>query len=53
MKLDLFFMFQGERIPEDKQVTFVASFMKDRAFTWIKPFICCYYREGELGNINL
>ena len=29
MKLDLFFMFQGERIPEDKRVTFVASFMKD------------------------
>ena len=52
MKLDLFFMFQGERIPEDKRVTFVASFMKDRAFTWVKPFIRRYHGEGESGDID-
>ena len=33
MKLDLFFMFQGERIPKEKRVTFVATFIKDHAFT--------------------
>ena len=33
MKFDLFFMFQGERIPEEKRVTFVSTFIKDRAFT--------------------
>ena len=33
MKFDLFFMFQGERIPKEKRVTFVATFIKDQAFT--------------------
>ena len=53
MKFDLFFMFQGERIPEEKRVTFVSTFIKDQAFTQIKPFIQRYYSEGNSTNINL
>jgi hypothetical protein len=53
MKFDLFFIFQGERIPEEKRVTFVATFMKDQAFTWIKPFLRRYYGEGASTNIDL
>ena len=52
MKFDLFFMFQGERIPEEKRVTFVSTFIKDRAFTWIKPFIRRYHGEGNSTDIN-
>jgi hypothetical protein len=32
MQWDLFFMFQGEKIPNIKQVTFAASFMRGQAF---------------------
>jgi hypothetical protein len=52
MKFDLFFMFQGERIPEEKRVTFVATFMKDQAFTWIKPFLRRYHGEGASTDID-
>ena len=45
-------MFQGERIPEEKRVTFVSTFMKDRAFTWIKPFIRRYHGEGNSTDID-
>lgn len=39
MQWDLFFLFQGEKIPENKRVTLIASYMRGQAFTWIKPFI--------------
>ena len=39
MQWDLFFMFQGEKVPEEKRVTLVLSYMRGKAFTWIKPFI--------------
>ena len=46
MQWDLFFMFQGEKIPEIKRVTFVASFMRGSAFKWIKPFVL-QYNQGD------
>jgi len=52
MKFDLFFMFQGERIPEEKRVTFVSTFMKDRAFTWIKPFLRRYHGEDNSTDLD-
>ena len=39
MQWDLFFMFQGEKVPEEKRVTLVSSYMRGTAFKWIKPFI--------------
>ena len=39
-------MFQGEKVPEEKRVTLVASYMKDKAFTWIKPFLL-QYNQGD------
>jgi hypothetical protein len=42
MQWDLFFLFQGEKVPENKRVTLVASYMRGNAFKWIKPFIQQY-----------
>jgi hypothetical protein len=33
MQWDLFFMFQGEKVPKKKRVTLVASYMRGKAFT--------------------
>lgn len=46
MQWDLFFMFQGEKVPEKKRVTLVASYMRGQAFTWIKPFVQ-QYNQGD------
>ena len=43
---DLFFTFQGEHVPEEKRVILVASYMRGKAFTWIKPFLM-QYTQGE------
>jgi hypothetical protein len=39
MQWDLFFTFQGEKVPVDKRVLLVSSYMRGKAFTWIKPFV--------------
>lgn len=52
IKFDIFFMFQGGRIPEERRVTFVTTFMKDRAFTWIKPFLRRYHAEGNSRDVD-
>jgi Retrotransposon gag protein/Zinc knuckle len=46
MQWDLFFTFQGEKVPEIKRVVLVASYMRGKAFTWIKPFVQ-QYQAGE------
>jgi hypothetical protein len=42
MQWDLFFLFQGEKIPENKRVVLASSYMRGNAFKWIKPFIQQY-----------
>jgi hypothetical protein len=32
MQWDLFFMFQGEKVPKEKRVTLVSSYMRGNAF---------------------
>jgi hypothetical protein len=46
MQWDLFFTFQGEKVPEIKRVVLVASYMRGKAFQWIKPFVQ-QYQAGE------
>ena len=46
MQWDLFFTFQGEKIPDVKRVVLVASYMRGKAFQWIKPFVQ-QYQAGE------
>lgn len=43
---DLFFLFQGESVAEEKRVTLVASYMRDAAFNWIKPFLLKYRNDS-------
>jgi hypothetical protein len=52
IKWDLYFMFQGSRIPEEKKVTLVASYMRGRAFTWIKPFLRRYHDAGDSTDVD-
>jgi len=50
---DLFFLFQGERVPDEKRVTLVASYMRGPAFKWIKPFLIKYRNDNlDSSDIN-
>ena len=43
---DLFFLFQGEKIPGNRRVVLVASYMRGQAFKWIKPYLQ-QYNQGD------
>jgi hypothetical protein len=52
MQWDLFFMFQGEKVPKKKRVTLVASYMRGKAFTWIKPFVQQYNQGNAPKDVD-
>jgi Retrotransposon gag protein/Zinc knuckle len=52
MQWDLFFMFQGDKVPTKKRVTLVASYMRGKAFTWIKPFVQQYNQGNAPEDVD-
>ena len=52
MQWDLFFMFQGEKVPEDKRVTLASSYMRGKALTWIKPFILQFHQDEAPDEVD-
>jgi hypothetical protein len=52
MQWDLFFMFQGEKVPELKRVTLVSSYMRGKALTWIKPFVLQYNQGNAPDEVD-
>ena len=49
---DLFFLFQGEKVPETKRVTLVASYMRGQALKWIKLFLQQYNQGDATDDVD-
>ena len=52
LQWDLFFMFQGDKVPAEKRVTLVASYMRGNAFKWIKPFLQQFSKDEAPDEVD-
>jgi hypothetical protein len=52
LQFDLYFTFQGNNLPDNRQVSLAATFMRGDALKWIKPFLVKYMADEAPDEVD-